>query len=246
MAESETRPSGPVSLVTGSARGLGLAVARHLRERGDRTHVVWRTDGERASSLRDEFGERAHQADLTRGDDAARTVSAVLESEGRIDHLVHAVGEYVSAPLAGTSAEDLRRMLASNVESSFLVFDAARAALRASHGRAVFFGCSGLPGMRARKETAAYAAAKSALLVLVRSWALEEAPNGLRVNLVSPGHVPHADAHPDTLERERLERIPMGRAGRPEDVARAVAFLCSDGADYTTGTELLVTGGWML
>ena len=66
------------------------------------------------------------------------------------------------------------------------------------------------------------------------------------MNAVSPGHVPHPDAHTDTLEHQRLEQIPLGRPGKPEDIAKAVAFLCSDRADYTTGTELLVTGGWML
>jgi NAD(P)-dependent dehydrogenase (short-subunit alcohol dehydrogenase family) len=235
-----------VALVTGSARGLGLAVARHLRARGERVHVVWRTEGESARRLRAEFAERAHRADLCVPGDARGLVVAVLEQDGRLDHAVHAVGEYVSGPLERATLADLRRMLASNVESSFVFFGAVRAALRESRGRAVFFGTSGLAGLRARRATAAYAAAKSALLVLVKSWALEEAAHGVTVNLVSPGHVPHAHAHPDTLDGERLERIPLGRPGTPEDVASAVGFLCSDEASYTTGTELLVSGGWLL
>jgi NAD(P)-dependent dehydrogenase (short-subunit alcohol dehydrogenase family) len=235
-----------VALVTGSARGLGLAVARLLRARGERVHVTWRTEGKSAQALRDEFGERAHRADLLRPEDARGLAEAVLARDGRLDHAVHAVGEYVSGPLEGLPLADLRRMLASNAESAFVFFDAVRGALRASRGRAVFFGMSGLAGFRARRRTAAYAAAKSALLVLVKSWALEEAPHGVTVNLVSPGHVPHAHAHPDTLAEERLERIPLGRPGTPEDVARAVAYLCSDEAGYTTGTELLVSGGWLL
>jgi 3-oxoacyl-[acyl-carrier protein] reductase len=235
-----------VALVTGSARGLGLAVARHLRARGESVHVTWRTDGEQARALRDEFGARAHRADLCAPGQAAELVRAVLAREGRLDHAVHAVGEYVSGSLERTPLADLRRMLASNAESAFVFFSAVRPALRAARGRAVFFGTSGLGGFRARRSTAAYAAAKSALLVLVRSWALEEAPHGVTVNLVSPGHVPHAHARPDTLAEERLAAIPLGRPGTPEDVARAVAFLCSDDAAYTTGTELLVSGGWFL
>jgi NAD(P)-dependent dehydrogenase (short-subunit alcohol dehydrogenase family) len=235
-----------VALVTGSARGLGLAVARHLLERGDLVHVVWRSAGERARELAAEFGARAHRADLERPADVEGLVRAVLAQDGRLDHLVHAVGEYVSGPFESVGRDDFARMFRSNVETSFLVFNAARAALRQSRGQAVFFGTSGLEGLRARRSTAAYAAAKSALLVCVRSWALEEAPHGLRVNLVSPGHVPHPDAHPDTLEHSRLERIPLGRPGEPDDVARAVAFLCSPESSYTTGADLPVTGGWML
>jgi 3-oxoacyl-[acyl-carrier protein] reductase len=235
-----------VALVTGSARGLGLAVARHLRERGERVHVTWRTEGEGARALRAEFGPRAHRADLDDPREAEALVATVLAADGRLDHAVHAVGEYLSGPLEAATSAELRRMLASNVETAFTFFGAARAALRASRGRAVFFGTSGLDGLRARRTTAAYAAAKSALFVLVRSWAVEEAPHGVTVNLVSPGHVPHPHAHADTLDPALLAAIPLGRPGTPQDVARAVAFLCSDEASYTTGGELLVSGGWML
>lgn len=237
---------GKVALVTGSARGLGLEVARQLRARGERVHVAWRSEDARARGLRDEFGARAHHADLLASDDARALVGAVLERDGRLDHAVHAVGEYVSGALETTTRAELVRMLASNAESAFVFFDAVRPALRATRGRAVFFGTSGLTGLRARKTTAAYAAAKSALVVLVRSWALEEAPHGVTVNLVSPGHVPHAEAHPDTLDPAAHAAIPLGRAGTPEDVARAVLFLLSEGAGYTTGAELTVDGGWML
>ena len=241
-----TSSNSAVSIVTGSARGLGLAVARHLVERGDRVHVVWRTDGDSAHALRAEFEGRAHRADLTAPEAAAALIEEVRAIDERVDHLVHAVGEYVSGPLVETSLADLRRMWESNVESSYALFGAVRPSLRASRGDAVFFGCGGLAGFRARQLTAAYGAAKSALLVLVRSWAREEAPHGVRVNMISPGHVPHPDAHADTLDADRLEKIPLGRPGTPEDIARAAAFLTSQDAAYTTGTDLQVTGGWLL
>ena len=237
---------GSVTLVTGSARGLGLAVARLLARRGDRVHVVWRSSSELAQALEVEFPGRVHQADLCDAVAARRTVEAVLARDGRLDHLVHAVGEYVSGPLEGAGATDLRRMLASNVESAFHVLEAARTPLRASRGAVVLFGCAGLETLRARRETALYAAAKSALLVLARSWALEEGPHGVRVNLVSPGVVPHEHAAADTLDAERIARIPLGRAGTPADVAMAVEFLLSARAAHVTGVDLAVTGGWLL
>ncbi len=247
MAETGDSASEPrIALVTGSARGIGLAVARHLRARGDLVHVVWRTPGPFAEASQVEFGDRSHCADLLHKSEVRRLVDEIVARDGRLDVLVHAVGEYVSGPLEDCEPEDLRRMLASNAESAFLVFEAARPLLREREGRAVFFGCGGLAGLRARRTSAAYSAAKSALLVLVRSWAVEEAPYGVTVNMVSPGCVPHEDAHPDTHDRARLARIPAGRPGEPEEVARAVAWLASPEASYTTGTDLQVGGGWML
>jgi NAD(P)-dependent dehydrogenase (short-subunit alcohol dehydrogenase family) len=137
-------------------------------------------------------------------------------------------------------------MFQSNVTTAFHVFGAARPALRASRGCALFFGVAGLDALRGRRDTALYAAAKSALLVLVRSWALEEGPHGVRVNAVSPGVVPHAAADAMTLDPALHARIPLGRAGTPEEIARAALFLCSDDARYTTGTDLAVSGGWLL
>lgn len=238
--------AGKVTLVTGSARGLGLALARHLAGRGRRVHVTWRSEGAAAAALRREFGPRAHHADLLAADAARALVAEVRAVDGALHEAVHAVGEYVSGPLEHTTRADLARMLASNVESAFAFFEAVRPALRETRGRAVFFGTSGLGGLRARRTTAAYAAAKSALLVLVRSWALEEGPHGVTVNLVSPGHVPHPDAHPDTLDPASHAGIPLGRPGTPEDVARAVEFLLSEAAAYTTGGELTVDGGYLL
>jgi NAD(P)-dependent dehydrogenase (short-subunit alcohol dehydrogenase family) len=235
-----------VGLVTGGVRGIGLAVARALRERGDRVHVVYRSSHDLARELEREFPSRVHRADALDEGDLERVVAAVRERDGRLDHLIHAVGEYSSGALEQFEPADLRRMLASNVESSFLVFRAARAALRASRGSAVFFGCAGLDGLRARRQTAAYTASKSALLVLMRSLAVEEAAHGVRVNMVSPGQVPHEHASSDTRDPQLWSRIPLGRPGTPDDVARAVAWLASPASSYVTGADIDVAGGWML
>ena len=117
---------------------------------------------------------------------------------------------------------------------------------RARRGSAVFFGCAGLDGLRARRRTAAYAASKSALLVLAKSWALEEAVHGVRINMVSPGQVPHAHASADTRDPAAWERIPLGRPGAPREVADVVAWLCSPQSSYVTGTDVQVAGGYLL
>ncbi|QDU67601.1 SDR family NAD(P)-dependent oxidoreductase [Engelhardtia mirabilis] len=235
-----------VSLVTGAARGLGLAVARELAAGGDRVHLVWRTSSDRASQLEPEFAGRLHRADLLESAAAHAVVGQVLEAEGRLDRVVHAVGDFESGRLDQLEPETLRRLFESNVMSAWNLVAAGRQAIRASGGAWLFFGCAGLGGGRARTQAAGYAATKSALALLVRSMAKEEAPHGVRVNMLSPGIVPHDGAHADTLNPARQAAIPMGRTGRPEEIARAAAWLLSEDSGYATGQDLEVAGGWLL
>jgi len=233
-----------VCLVTGSARGLGLEAARRFASRGDAVHVVYRSSVGALAMLEREFPGRVHQADLEREDDWRRIADEIAKRDGRLDAFVHAVGEYVCGPLEAVGARELRRMLSSNVETSSLGMDALRSMLRASRGCATFFGCAGLEGLRARATTAAYSAAKSALVVLMRSWALEEAPFGVRVNMLSPGFAPHEHASEDTRDSEAWKAIPMGRPGAPSEIVDALEWLCSPAASYVTGVNVDVAGGW--
>lgn len=237
----------PVVLVTGSARGLGLATARRFAASGARVHAVWRSESPQADALRREFGPRVHRADLTSEADAQALLSAVLAQDGRLDSAVHAVGEFVTGPLGELAPAEFRRMFASNTESAFLFARAALPALRETAGQLVFFGAAGLDGMRARREAAAYMAAKSALLVLAKSLALEEAPRGVRINVVSPGIVAHPHADADTFLKLARGKVPLsGRPGTPDDVAAAVVWLCSTQAAHITGVDLEVAGGFGL
>ena len=147
------------------------------------------------------------------------------------------------------STAQLRALFESNVFTAMEMADAARGALRAAaHGEGdasmLFFGTAGLAGLGARTKTPAYAAAKSALAVLMRSLAREEAEHGVRVNMISPGLIPHAGAHPSTLDPTLHAKIPLGRAGTPSDVADGVHFLTH--ARHITGQDLGIDGGWLL
>jgi len=238
----------PVSLVTGGIRGIGLAVARALRARGDRVHVVWSSSADLAREADRLAGSagRVHRADLTEEGSACRVLNEVRKRDGHLDHLVHCVGDYSSGSLAETDEATWRKMLESNLLSAVHAFDCARPLLRESRGTAVFLGCAGVAELRPRRESAAYVAAKTALLVYARSLALEEAPHGVRVNTVSPGLIPHPHAHAETLDPERHARIPLGRAGRAEEVAEAVLWLSSPRSSYVVGADLPVSGGWAL
>lgn len=236
-----------MALITGSARGLGLACARRFADAGKRVHVVWRTRTPDTAELEREFGPRVHQADATKEADLARVLADVLALDARLDHAVHAVGEFHSGALGRLSAADFRRMFVSNTESAFLFARAVLPALRATRGQLVFFGAAGLDGLSARSEAAAYMAAKSALLVLARSLALEEAPAGVRVNVVSPGIVAHPHADADTFAKLAQGKMPLAaEPGTPADVAAAVAWLCSSEARLVTGSDLVVAGGFGL
>ena len=233
-----------VALVVGGVRGLGLAAARALAGAGWRVHVTWRSSRTAAAELEGEFG--LQRADFTSAGEARAAVAGVLEEEGRLDGLVHTVGPYLHGRLDQVGADEVAALHAGNVVTAARAMDASRESLRAGGGSVVLFGCSGLAGLRAKRDSAAYTAAKSALLVLARSWAVEEAPFGVRVNMISPGIVPHAQAHESAFDERLLARIPMGRAGRPEEIGEAVRWLLSDGASYVTGADLPVAGGYQL
>ena len=216
--------SSRVVLVVGGVRGLGLAVARGLAARGDRVHLTWRGSADRADALADEFGGRVH----------------------RLDAAVSTVGDYREGPLAELAPEDLEHLWRSNVVTATALMAAARGPLRDAGGALLLFGCAGLAGLRARRDCAAYAATKSALLVLLRSFAVEEAAHGVRANMISPGLVPHDAAHASTLDPTVQAGIPAGRTGTLDEVAAAACFLLSDEAAHVTGTDLQLAGGWML
>ncbi len=222
---------------------MGRASAEALAARGVRVHVLGRSAEE--SGPEGPFAGR-HRADLTQPAEAQAAVARVLAAEGRLDALVHAVGDYSSQKLADLGPAELQRLFTSNVLTAVTAIDAARAALRASRGRVVVFGSAGLDGLGARRRAAGYAAAKSALVVLARSLAAEEAPHGISVNLVSPGLSPHPDAHPETLDPEAWARLPRGRPTPAGDIAALVTWLILDAPEDLTGADLPVAGGWLL
>ena len=225
----------PVVLVTGASRGLGRAVADDQEERGARVHRVARSAVE---------GANGQVADLSQQEAAERVVRAVLEREGRIDAIVHAPGDYVDGTLEQLDAGQLERLFESNVTTAMHLIESGREALRASGGSWLFFGCAGLSGLRARRRTAGYGAVKSALVVLARSLALEEAPHGVRANVISPGLVPHADAHATT--HAHADRVPLGRPTALTDIAGTAGWLLSAEASHITGQDIEVAGGFAL
>lgn len=236
----------PVTLVTGSARGLGFEIAHQFQERGDKVHVVWRSDEERGAALREDYAARTHRCDLSSAEATDELVERLLLIDGKLDHVVHCVGDYHAAALADTEPEDWRALLESNLMTAVHLSHAIREPLRESGGSLVFLVCAGVSSFKARRTCAAYAAAKSALLSFARSLALEEAGFGVRVNTISPGLVPHPDAQPASSDANLHAKTPMERAGTPEEVAQSALWLSSTGSSYALGVDLCVSGGWLM
>lgn len=227
-------------LIAGASRGIGLALARSLVLAGDRVQLCARPSP-RIAALEREFRGSIRALELC--DEAA--VNSWVAGAGAVDAYVHCAGDFHAGPGAQLEPAQLRRLFESNLLSAQVGFSAVREALRSSRGSALFFGTAGLEQHRARRSTAAYSAMKSALLMLVRSWALEEASHGVRINLLSPGLVPHPDAEPSTLDPARQAALPLGRAARLEEIVAAAQWLISGRAGYMTGVNLEVAGGWL-
>jgi 3-oxoacyl-[acyl-carrier protein] reductase len=240
---------GAVALVTGASRGIGRAIAERLGAAGWDVAVNYRSNEAAAAEVvaAVEAGGRRAVAvggDVADPDGAARVVAATEERLGPVDVLVNNVGEFFFKPLGAMSADEWRSVLDSNLSSAFYTTSAALPGMRARRrGRVVNVGLSPVGLVRAAPNVAAYAVAKTGVVVMTMSLAVEEAPYGVTVNCVSPGLVDNGYLPPEQAEWMH-KRVPMGRLGRPEEVADAVAFLVSDQASYVTGANLTVSGGW--
>jgi NAD(P)-dependent dehydrogenase (short-subunit alcohol dehydrogenase family) len=226
-------------LITGASRGIGLATARLLRSRGDRVIGLARHPPELP------FPGEFHAVDLADGAAAGRFLTTLTADTG-IDALVNNVGSAEMQRLGQITTDGLQRLFDLNIKSTVAVTQACVDGMRARRwGRIVSVSSRAILGKEGRS---AYSATKAGLIGLTRTWALELARDGITVNAVAPGPIATEmfDAHnpPTSPETQALiEQIPVGRIGRAEEVAAAIAFFLSEEAGYITGQTLYVCGG---
>ena len=234
--------SGRSALVTGSTRGLGLALARALADAGARVFVNGRSAAAAAEVAASIPGAAAAPFDVT--DEAS--VASGVRALGAVDVLVNNAGMTLRKPLVDVSVEEWRGVLEANLTSAFLVARAVAPGMVERGTGKVVNVCSVMSEL-ARETIAAYTAAKGGLKMLTRAMCSEWARHGIQVNGIAPGYFEtdltqalRADAEFDAWLRRR---VPAGRWGVPDDLAGAVVFFASGASDYVNGQILYVDGG---
>jgi 3-oxoacyl-[acyl-carrier protein] reductase len=245
--------AGRVVLVTGSSRGIGAEIAAKAAEAGATIAVHYRTSADGAQRTVDRVkasgGESASfQADLTDGAQAEDLVKQAIDRFGRVDALVNNAGLTQVGPFLDLEPSEWNAVIATDLTAAFHTCRAVLPSMVERGSGAIVNVCSRL-GQMGIAETAAYSAAKAGLIGLTRSLAREFGPRGIRVNAVAPGPVA-TDMTEDLLAseegRRRLRDLPLGRFGRPDEVADAVVFLLSDASSLFLGQTINPnSGGYM-
>ncbi|MAE93881.1 MAG: 3-alpha-hydroxysteroid dehydrogenase [Deltaproteobacteria bacterium] len=246
------RLDGRVALISGGARGMGRAEARLFAAEGARVAVCDVADGE-GKAVAEEIGAGAlyQHLDVTSEEEWAAAVAATTSAFGRLDVLVNNAGIAESAPLADMTLESYRRVTEVNQTGVFLGMKAVIEPMTAVGGGSIL-NISSIDGMMGMDNLMSYVASKWAVRGMTKTAARELAPRGIRVNSIHPGFILTEMGVPDGIDASEIHTLldaytgkmaPLGRSGRPEDIAKLALFLASDESAYSTGSEFVADGG---
>lgn len=234
-------------LITGGSRGIGAAVARAFARDGCRVAVGYRSGGEEARALAREIGGIAVQADVGDPVQVGDMVDKVLEKFCQLDILVCNAGTAWQGLLTDMTMEEWRGLMSTDLDGVFLCCKAVLPHfIHRKAGKIITV--SSMWGQVGASCEVAYSAAKAGVIGFTKALAKEVGPSGITVNCVAPGVIRTAmNSHlpPEALEM-LAEETPLGRLGTPEDVAQAILFLASEGADFLTGQVLCPNGGLVI
>jgi acetoacetyl-CoA reductase len=238
---------GQVALVTGGIRGIGLAICERLMNRGVTVAAGYSANADAAQQFADKYADQGvsvHQGNIGSNEDCERVIGEVLSRHGQLDILVNNAGITIDKTMRKMSAQEWDHVIRVNLSGAFYLSRAIlQHMLDRGYGRII--NISSVIGSAGGFGQANYASAKSGLFGLTMSLALETASKGLTVNAVTPGYITTdmtAAVALDAMEKI-VARIPVGRLGEPNEVARVVEFLADPESGYITGAVYPVNGG---
>jgi NAD(P)-dependent dehydrogenase (short-subunit alcohol dehydrogenase family) len=239
--------TGQVALVTGGVRGIGLAICERLAARGVTVAGGYSRDKDTAQRFLDSFsgcGGSVHQGNIGSNEDCERVIAEVLDQHGRLDVLVNNAGITIDKTVRRMTPDEWDRVVRVDLSGAFYL---SRAILQhmLDRGSGRIINISSVIGSSGNIGQANYAAAKAGVFGLTMSLALETARKGITVNAVTPGFISTdmtAAVPPDAMTKV-LSKIPVGRLGEPDEVARVVEFLADPESSYITGQVFGVNGG---
>jgi acetoacetyl-CoA reductase len=239
--------NGQVALVTGGIRGIGLAICERLLDRGVTVAAGYSSNTEAARQFADKYadhGVTVHQGNIGRDEDCVRVIDEVLDQHGHLDILVNNAGITVDKTMRKMTPAEWDRVIQVNLSGAFYMSRGIlQHMLDRGYGRIISI--SSVIGSAGGFGQANYAAAKSGMFGLTMSLALETAAKGITVNTVTPGYISTemTAAVPGNVMEKLIGRIPVGRLGEPNEVARVVEFLADPESGYITGQVYPVNGG---